>query len=144
MNEETSRYRVLIVLGLYAADEGLLTRINDYIARGGRALIGFKSGFSDENVKVQQRAAGVLRQSCGVSYSQFTLPEETTVSSCCAEIDCRNDNQAELWMELLTPDDGTRTCCATSTRHGANTPPQRRRITVRVAPCTLDFCRRRA
>lgn len=52
---------------------------------------------------------GVLRQSCGVSYSQFTLPEETTVSSCCAEIDCRNDNQAELWMELLTPDDGTRT-----------------------------------
>ncbi len=50
-----------------------------------------------------------MRQSCGVSYSQFTLPEETTVSSCCAEIDCRNDNQAELWMELLTPDDGTRT-----------------------------------
>ena len=52
---------------------------------------------------------GILRQSCGVSYSQFTLPEGTTVSSCCAEIDCRNDNQAELWMELLTPDDGTRT-----------------------------------
>lgn len=51
----------------------------------------------------------ILRQSCGVSYSQFTLPEGTTVSSCCAEIDCRNDNQAELWMELLTPDDGTRT-----------------------------------
>ncbi|MFW8211459.1 beta-galactosidase trimerization domain-containing protein, partial [Klebsiella pneumoniae] len=46
VNEETSRYRVLIVPGLYAADEGLLTRINDYIARGGRALIGFKSGFS--------------------------------------------------------------------------------------------------
>ncbi|WP_205414198.1 beta-galactosidase trimerization domain-containing protein, partial [Serratia marcescens] len=83
----------------YAADEGLLTRINDYIARGGRALIGFKSGFSDENVKVRSSAQpGVLRQSCGVSYSQFTLPEETTVSSCCAEIDCRNDNQAELWM----------------------------------------------
>lgn len=110
VNEETSRYRVLIVPGLYAADEGLLTRINDYIARGGRALIGFKSGFSDENVKVRSSAQpGVLRQSCGVSYSQFTLPEETTVSSCCAEIDCRNDNQAELWMELLTPDDGTRT-----------------------------------
>ena len=34
VNEETSRYRVLIVPGLYAADEGLLTRINDYIARG--------------------------------------------------------------------------------------------------------------
>ncbi|MGR8816334.1 beta-galactosidase, partial [Klebsiella variicola subsp. variicola] len=110
VNEETSRYRVLIVPGLYAADDGLLTRINDYIARGGRALIGFKSGFSDENVKVRNSAQpGILRQSCGVSYSQFTLPEGTTVSSCCAEIDCRNDNQAELWMELLTPDGGTRT-----------------------------------
>ena len=110
VNEETSRYRVLIVPGLYAADDGLLTRINDYIARGGRALIGFKSGFSDENVKVRTGAQpGILRESCGVIYSQFTLPEATTVSSCCAEIDCRNDNQAELWMELLTPDDGTRT-----------------------------------
>ena len=58
VNEETSRYRVLIVPGLYAADDGLLTRINRYIEQGGRALIGFKSGFSDENVKVQRRAAG--------------------------------------------------------------------------------------
>ena len=52
---------------------------------------------------------GILRESCGVSYSQFTLPEETTVSACSADIDCRQDNQAELWMELLTPDAGTRT-----------------------------------
>lgn len=56
VNEETSRYRVLIVPGLYAADDGLLARINHYIAEGGRALIGFKSGFSDENVKVRRSA----------------------------------------------------------------------------------------
>ncbi len=88
---------------------------------------------------------GILRQSCGVSYSQFTLPEGTTVRSCCAEIDCRNDNQAELWMELLTPDDGTRTllryqhpawgeyAAATEADYGQG-----------AAPCTLAFCRRRA
>ncbi|VFS62368.1 Beta-galactosidase BgaA [Raoultella planticola] len=110
VNEETSRYRALIVPGLYAADDGLLTRINRYIEQGGRALIGFKSGFSDENVKVRTGAQpGILRESCGVSYSQFTLPEETTVSSCRADIDCSKDNQAELWMELLTPDSTTRT-----------------------------------
>ncbi|MDM4220555.1 MULTISPECIES: beta-galactosidase [Klebsiella] len=110
VNEETSRYRVLIVPGLYAADDGLLTRINRYIEQGGRALIGFKSGFSDENVKVRSGAQpGVLCESCGVSYSQFTLPEETTVSACSSDIDCSKDNQVELWMELLTPDAGTRT-----------------------------------
>lgn len=110
VNDETSRYRTLVIPGLYAADDGLLERINRYIKQGGRALIGFKSGFSDENVKVRSSTQpGILRQSCGVSYSQFTLPEETTVSSCSPDIDCSTHNQVELWMELLTPDSGTRT-----------------------------------
>lgn len=110
VNAETARYRTLIIPGLYAADDGLLARINAYIEQGGRALIGFKSGFSDENVKVRSSTQpGILHQACGVSYSQFSLPEETTVSSCHAALDCSQDNQAELWMELLTPDAGTRT-----------------------------------
>lgn len=110
VNEDTARYRALIIPGLYAADDGLLERINAYIEQGGRALIGFKSGFSDENVKVRSSTQpGILHQACGVSYSQFTLPEETLVSSCHAALDCRQDNQAELWMELLTPNAGTRT-----------------------------------
>lgn len=110
VNEETARYRTLIIPGLYAADDGLLTRINAYIEQGGRALIGFKSGFSDENVKVRSSTQpGVLHQACGVSYSQFTLPEDTLVSSCNVALDCSQDNQAELWMELLTPDSGTQT-----------------------------------
>lgn len=110
VTEETSRYRVLIVPGLYAADDNLLERINHYIEQGGRALIGFKSGFSDENVKVRTSPQpGILHQSCGVNYSQFTLPEKTTVISTDARITCRADDQAEIWMELLTPASGTRT-----------------------------------
>jgi beta-galactosidase len=135
---------VLIVPGLYAADDGLLTRINHYIAEGGRALIGFKSGFSDENVKVRSSAQPGFCAELRRQLQPVHPAGRTTVSSCCAEIDCRNDNQAELWMELLTPDDGTRTCCAISIRHGANTPPPPRRITARDARCTLASCRRRA
>ena len=110
VNEDTSRYKALIVPALYAADDGLLERINRYIEQGGRALIGFKSGFSDENVKVRTSTQpGILHKACGVSYSQFTLPEEAKVIACTPALDCRENNDAELWMELLTPTPGTRT-----------------------------------
>lgn len=110
VNEETSRYKVLIVPSLYAADDDLLMRINGYIEQGGRALISFKSGFSDENVKVRSGVQpGILSKSCGVSYSQFTLPDEVKVISCTPTLDCREHNDAELWMELLTPGPGTQT-----------------------------------
>lgn len=110
VTEETSRYKTLIVPGLYAADDALLTRINRYVEQGGRALIGFKSGFSDENVKVRHSVQpGILHEACGVSYSQFTLPEDVTVTACTPAIDCREHNAAELWMELLIPASGTRT-----------------------------------
>lgn len=110
VTEETARYKTVIIPGLYAADDNLLMRINRYIEQGGRALIGFKSGFSDENVKVRSSTQpGILHQACGVSYSQFTLPDDVTIASCTPAIDCREHNDAELWMELLTPAPTTRT-----------------------------------
>lgn len=110
IDDSAMRYQAIIIPALYAADDALLARINSYIEQGGRALIGFKSGFSDENVKVRTDAQpGVLSTACGVSYNQFTLPENVTVTSCSAEIAVLEDNHAELWMELLTPAPGTRT-----------------------------------
>lgn len=110
VTDDTTRYKALIIPALYAANDGLLERINRFIAQGGRALISFKSGFSDENVKVRNSTQpGILHQACGVSYSQFSLPEEVTVASCTPVLDCREHNEAELWMELLTPEPGTRT-----------------------------------
>lgn len=110
IGENASRYKAIVIPALYAVDDALLARINRYIADGGRALIGFKSGFSDENVKVRRDAQpGGLSDSCGVSYSQFTLPENVEVVACSPAIDCAQDNRAELWMELLTPAPQTRT-----------------------------------
>ncbi|MFJ5406727.1 beta-galactosidase [Pectobacterium punjabense] len=110
VDESTARYKAVIIPALYAADNGLLERINGYIERGGRALIGFKSGFSDENVKVRHSTQpGLLSRVCGVSYSQFTLPDAVTVAACLPDIDCSRDNRADLWMELLTPLPETRT-----------------------------------
>lgn len=104
------QYQAIIIPALYAADDALLARINRYIENGGRALIGFKSGFCDENVKVRSaKQPGILSQSCGVSYSQFVLPESVAIESLVEDVAALADEPAELWMELLTPDgEGTR------------------------------------
>ncbi|MFE8150245.1 beta-galactosidase [Brenneria goodwinii] len=110
INDSCNKYQAIVIPALYAADDALLERINGYIQKGGRALIGFKSGFCDENVKVRSgKQPGILSQSCGISYSQFVLPERVVIKSLVEDISAREDEPAELWMELLTPDDeGTR------------------------------------
>ncbi|MFK8260525.1 beta-galactosidase [Erwinia sp. AnSW2-5] len=108
IDADSARYRVVVVPALYAADDALLMRINRYIESGGQALIGFKSGFSDQHVKVRaERQPGILNQSCRVSYSQFVLPQEVTLSSC-SDLHLEQGEPVELWMELLTPDDDPR------------------------------------
>jgi beta-galactosidase len=110
IDDSAARYQAIVIPALYAADDALLARINRYIAAGGRALIGFKSGFSDENVKVRRDAQpGGLSETCGVSYSQFTLPDNVGVAACNPAFDSVQDSRAELWMELLTPAEQTRT-----------------------------------
>ncbi|MCG8710098.1 beta-galactosidase [Brenneria sp. 4F2] len=106
VDDGCGKYQVLVIPALYAADDALLARINSYIHKGGRALIGFKSGFCDENVKVRrEKQPGILSRSCGVSYSQFSLPASATIESMVAGISAREGEPVELWMELLTPDD---------------------------------------
>ncbi|WP_369789733.1 beta-galactosidase [Rouxiella sp. WC2420] len=101
-----SRYRVIVIPALYAADDALLTRINHYVESGGNVLIGFKSGFSDQNVKVRTvKQPGILNESCRVSYSQFVLPQNVGFKSCAADFEIDAEERAELWMELLTAND---------------------------------------
>ncbi|WP_455817496.1 beta-galactosidase [Pseudomonas cerasi] len=108
VDADSARYRVIVVPALYAADDALLMRINRYIEAGGQALIGFKSGFSDQHVKVRtDRQPGILHQSCRVSYSQFVLPQQVTLNSC-SDLQLDQDEPVELWMELLTPDSDPR------------------------------------
>lgn len=108
VDQHSARYRVIVVPALYAVDEALLMRINRFIEAGGQALVGFKSGFSDQHVKVRTcRQPGVLSQSCRVSYSQFVLPQQVGLTGC-SDLTLDPDEAVELWMELLTADDDPR------------------------------------
>ena len=68
-----SSYKLLIVPALYVADDALLKRISDYIRRGGRVVMTFKSGFANENAAVRwTMAPGPLREALGFHYQEFS------------------------------------------------------------------------
>jgi beta-galactosidase len=96
------KYKLLIVPALYAAPDALLQRLNRFVEDGGHVVYTFKSGFSDEHVKVRTtRQPGVIVEACGVSYTQFTIPKGVSVTSP-YPVQKGND-AARYWMELLTP-----------------------------------------
>ncbi|WP_375434912.1 beta-galactosidase [uncultured Hymenobacter sp.] len=96
-------YKLLIVPALYAAPTSLLERLNRFVKNGGHVVYTYKSGFSDENVKVRStRQPGIITEACGVSYSQFTLPVKVSLKGDPYQVGAAN-NQVSTWMELLTP-----------------------------------------
>jgi beta-galactosidase len=96
------KYRLIVVPALYAAPDALLARLNRFVEQGGHVVYTFKSGFSDEHVKVRTTPQpGIIGEACGVSYTQFTLPKGVTVTS--PYTLQKGSDAVRYWMELLTP-----------------------------------------
>ena len=73
-------YKLVIVPALYAAPDSLLQRLNLLVKNGGHVVYTFKSGFSDQNVKVRtSKQPGIIDEACGISYNQFTIPENVSL-----------------------------------------------------------------
>jgi len=95
-------YKLIVVPALYAAPDSLLTRLNRFVKNGGHILYTFKSGFSDQNVKVRAAVQpGIIGEACGISYSQFTTPEHLGLKD--DPFHVGNDNVIKTFMELITP-----------------------------------------
>ena len=96
-------YKVLVVPALYAAPDALLKRLNDFVKNGGHIVYTFKSGFSDENVKVRSSVQpGIITEACGIQYSQFTIPDKVTLTTDAYTL-ADDQKSVSTWMELLTP-----------------------------------------
>jgi beta-galactosidase len=96
-------YKLLVVPALYAAPDSLLQRLNLFVKNGGHIVYTFKSGFSDQNVKVRtSKQPGIIEEACGINYSQFTIPENVTLKADPYNVGVEN-NKVSTWMELITP-----------------------------------------
>ncbi|WP_442587615.1 beta-galactosidase [Pedobacter sp. AW31-3R] len=101
--KDLSKYKMIVVPALYAASDELLNRLNAYVKNGGNIVYTFKSGFSDENVKVRSsKQPGLINEACGITYSQFTFPENVTLKGDPYQVGT-DQNKPEKWMELITP-----------------------------------------
>lgn len=100
--ESFAQYDLLVVPALYAAPEALLQKINDYVAAGGHLFTTFKTGFTDENLKVfHDSQPHILDQCLGISYSHFTFPKQVKLSG---ETYHCEDNELKNFMELVNPE----------------------------------------
>ncbi|HIT95332.1 MAG TPA: beta-galactosidase [Candidatus Faecivivens stercoripullorum] len=99
---DLSKYSLICIPALYAAPESLLKTLLAYEENGGTLLATFKTAFADENIKVyHDEAPHMLSKAFGLSYSQFTVPENV-------RLDGIGSGEAAInWMELLIPENGT-------------------------------------
>ena len=113
------RYDLVIIPALYSAKEGYLNAVNSYVEGGGNVIASFKSGFSDEYLKIYSDTQPHIINKClGIHYDQFTYPKDITLTySCSSSADQKHagayrTNEAEgtfsgkctEWMELVTCD----------------------------------------
>ena len=97
------KYKMIIVPALYAASDDLMKRLNQFVKDGGHVVYTFKTGFSDENVKVRSTVQpGLANEVCGISYSQFTIPNGVSLKNDPYQVGAAQ-NQVHTWMELITP-----------------------------------------
>lgn len=97
------KYKVIVVPALYAASDELMKQLNQFVKDGGHVVYTFKSGFSDENVKVRTSVQpGLANEVCGISYSQFTIPNDVSLKNDPYKVGTAS-NKVHTWMELITP-----------------------------------------
>ena len=98
-----SGYDLLVVPALYAAEESVLSRMNDYVRNGGHLIVSTRSGFSNEHLKIypDMQPHG-LTDCCGMHYSQFTAPKNVALKGNGALSGITGT--ARDWIELVTPD----------------------------------------
>ncbi|KRL54058.1 beta-galactosidase [Furfurilactobacillus rossiae] len=106
------KYDLLIVPMLYSATDGQLSSLNQYVHEGGNIVYGFRSGFTNENVKVRTTVQpGIISKAIGAEYELFVDPNQNagtnevenlvTVSGQSELADLKNAAVHD-WMELLT------------------------------------------
>src|SRR4051794_19825531 len=68
-----ARWPLLVVPGLYVADDMLLDLLDGYAQAGGHLVLGFRSGYADDEARPRaELMPGRLRDAVGASYGEYT------------------------------------------------------------------------
>lgn len=93
---DLSRYRLVVVPGLYMVSDAQAENLNDYVAGGGHTVVTFFSGIVDEDDRVRLGGyPGAFREALGITVEEFSplAPGDTVTLDSGAT--------ATLWTERL-------------------------------------------
>jgi len=97
------QYDLIAVPALYAASDELLSRLNEYVKNGGNIVYTFKSGFTNEHIKVRSDVQpAIIGEACGIRYSQFVEANDVSLKGDPFGVGAEH-NSVNVWMELLVP-----------------------------------------
>jgi beta-galactosidase len=98
---DLSMYKVVLVPPLYVASDAVLNRLADFVAAGGRLVVAFKTGFTNEYNTVRwSMAPGPLRKAAGIRYQEFSnLREPLPLKG--DPFRAGTENKVSEWAEML-------------------------------------------
>ena len=101
--QDLKQYQVIFVPALYSAPKAVFERLSAFAADGGTLVCTFKSGFTDEHVKVNcDRQPAGLSECMGIGYDRFTAPKNVSLAG--ETFGLSGDELfAEAFMELVEP-----------------------------------------
>ncbi|MGN0376236.1 MAG: beta-galactosidase [Suilimivivens sp.] len=102
--ELLTRYDLLLMPGLYSMEAAIADKLNDYVKNGGHLIGTFRSAFANEYLEVYADALPHGLTECfGMTYDQFTVPKNVTLTFAEEISDSGSFVCAEEFMELLHP-----------------------------------------
>lgn len=106
--ELLARFPALIVAGLIAASDRTLAVLDEYARRGGRLIVGPRTGYGDDQARMRTSVApAVLGAAAGVAYREFAaLAGPVPVV---AEGEGGASGHAHGWVDALEPGHGATT-----------------------------------
>lgn len=94
-SEDIEKYDMIVAPALYCVNKGIIERLNKFVRKGGVLVSSFRSFVADTDVKVFcGRQPYGMTECFGMSYNQFTRPENAKVSG----------KECRFFMELLRPE----------------------------------------
>ncbi len=110
-----SKYDVIFVPSLYSVADETLNKLNNFAENGGTVVYLFRSGFTDQHVKVRTDVQpAIINKAVGAHYEMFVSPNNT---------DLILDNKAIIkngfsdWAELLSADSETKVLAKYCDKH---------------------------
>ncbi len=101
-----AEHPVLVVPALYSSDDATLRWLHDYVEAAGHLVLGIRSAYADEKVRVRKEVApSTFTSAAGVHYDEYTNLSTPLAVTGTGSLEISPDARATEWADGLIVDD---------------------------------------